>query len=81
MLRIHARKVDGEAPLLRVYASTVVPVSLVACLESQLQAMLAATLHGTPYDVDYLLRTLVQPRRDEVVATDEIVGLMPVDEP
>jgi hypothetical protein len=56
---VHAVKVDGAVATVRVYASTAVSASLIACLEGQLARETAAVFKGIPFDVDYLLRVLI----------------------
>jgi hypothetical protein len=61
---VHAVKVDGALATVRVYASTVVSASLIACLETQLGNETAAVFKGIPFDVEYLLRVLIPTKVD-----------------
>lgn len=51
-----AAKRDGvPAAAARVYASSAVPASLIACLERQLDRAYASTFRGTPFELRYVL--------------------------
>lgn len=51
-------KAEGEDADLHLYASTVVSLPLLACLEGQLAKAAKATFRGSPFAVDYALRVL-----------------------
>ncbi|MEJ7732006.1 MAG: hypothetical protein WKG00_22700 [Polyangiaceae bacterium] len=54
-LLVVASKREGGAAAARVFASTAVPASLVACLERQLDRAYASTFRGIPFEVRYFL--------------------------
>ena len=73
---VHAVKVDGVPAVVRLYASSVVSESLLACLEGQLQKATADTFKGVPFDVDWLLRVMIPTTKkpDGPVMMDTVSG-------
>ena len=52
-LGVAVAKADGKDAVVRVYASTVAPASLLGCLETQLGKAMTKIFRGAPFEVDY----------------------------
>lgn len=66
-LRVVASKREGaDAATARVYASTVAPASLLACLQRQLDAELSSVFRGAAFEVVYLLMISIPVSDDEL---------------
>jgi hypothetical protein len=65
-LGVAVSKADGKEAVVRVYASTVAPASLLGCLQTQLGKSIARLFRGVPFEVDYHLILAVPVPEDEL---------------